>query len=537
VRSGVGVGAPVFNFAGGLYTTLIIDFTRRDYPEKSTICLARPDMQISGKAISNPEQLRSACVIVGVSNKGGLRGAAKELDRASGGAIARLLKRGDIKGDWAQTLLLPALTGVHAERVLLVGTGNGDAATDADYRKLVQAVLSAVLECKVAEAHWLLDSLKIKDRDEAWQLTQLSLALALRDYRYTETVSKPKPAPVLRKLIVANASSAAARAALQRGSAIGRGMNVARHLGDLPPNICTPSYLADQAKSFARKHGKLSVKVLDEKAMRELGMGSLLSVSAGSEQPAKLIVMEYRGGKRGEQPQVLVGKGITFDSGGISLKPGAKMDEMKFDMCGAASVFGTLHAIVDINLPVNVVGIVPAAENLPSGRATKPGDVVKSMSGQTIEILNTDAEGRLILCDALTYAARFKPAAVIDIATLTGACVVALGKHASGLFSNQDDFAQELLAAGQTIGDRAWQLPLWDDYQKQLDSNFADIANVGGAGGGSITAACFLARFTKDYRWAHLDIAGTAWDEGSTKGATGRPVGLLTQYLLSCSER
>jgi leucyl aminopeptidase len=503
-------------------------------------------MQLSGKAISNPEQLRSAYAIVGVSNnKGGLRGAAKQLDKAAGGAIARLLKRGDIKGDWAQTLLLPALAGVNAERVLLVGIGDGDAVSEADFRKLVQTVLNAVIDCKVDEAHWLLDNIEVKGRDEAWQLTQLAMAAALRDYRYTETLSKPKPAPALRKLIIANATSASARTAIQRGAAIGRGMNIARNLGDLPPNICTPTYLADRAKAFgrtfSRKHNKLSVKILDEKAMRELGMGSLLSVAAGSEQPAKLIVMEYqgnksRGGKRGEQPQVLVGKGITFDSGGISIKPAAKMDEMKFDMCGAASVFGALHAIIELNLPINVVGIVAASENLPSGRATKPGDVIKSMSGQTIEVLNTDAEGRLVLCDALTYAARFKPAAIIDIATLTGACVVALGKHASGLFSNQDDFAQELLAAGQTIGDRAWQLPLWDEYQKQLDSNFADIANVGGPGGGSITAACFLARFTKDYRWAHLDIAGTAWDEGSAKGATGRPVGLLTQYLISLSE-
>jgi leucyl aminopeptidase len=498
-------------------------------------------MHISGKAISNPEQLRSACAIVGVSNihtgsKSGLRGTAKQLDRATGGAIGRLLKRGDIKGDWAQTLLVPALTGINAERVLLVGVGNGDAVSEAEYRKLVQAVLSAIIECKVDEAHWLLDGVKVKDRDEAWQLTQLAMALVLREYRYTETLSKPKPAPVLRKLIVANATAAHARAALQRGTAIGRGMNVARNLGDLPPNICTPTYLANQAKVFGRKQNKLTIKVLEEKAMRDLGMGSLLSVSAGSEQPAKLIVIEYRGGKRGTPPQVLVGKGITFDSGGISLKPGAKMDEMKFDMCGAASVFGTLHAVVELDLPINVVGIVAASENMPNGRATKPGDVVTSMSGQTIEILNTDAEGRLVLCDALTYAARFKPAAVIDIATLTGACVVALGKQASGLFSNRDDFAQELLAAGQSIGDRAWQLPLWDEYQKQLDSNFADMANIGGPGGGSITAACFLARFTKDYRWAHLDIAGTAWDEGNNKGATGRPVGLLTQYLIACSE-
>ena len=499
-------------------------------------------MQISGKAISKPEHLRSACLIVGVANKGGLRGAAKQLDRAAGGVIGRLCKRGDIAGNWAQTLLLPAVDGIGAERVLLIGLGDGSAVSESEFRKLVQAVLNTLIEYKLEEAHWLLDAIAVKDRDDAWQWTQLAMALALREYRYTETLSKPKPAPALRKLIIANATSAAAKIALQRGTAIGRGMNVTRHLGDLPPNICTPSYLAKEARDFvrkygARKHGKLSAKILEEKAMRELGMGSLLSVAAGSEQPAKLIVLEYRGGKRGAQPQVLVGKGITFDSGGISLKPGLKMDEMKYDMCGAASVLGTLHAIVELNLPINVVGIIAASENMPNGGATKPGDVVTSMSGQTIEILNTDAEGRLVLCDALTYAGRFKPAAVIDIATLTGACVVALGKQASGLFSNQDDFAQELLGAGQTIGDRAWQMPLWDEYQKQLDSNFADMANIGGPNGGSITAACFLARFTKTYRWAHLDIAGTAWDEGANKGATGRPVGLLTQYLIECSEK
>jgi leucyl aminopeptidase len=316
---------------------------------------------------------------------------------------------------------------------------------------------------------------------------------------------------------------------------MGNGINEARRLADLPGNICTPSYLAQEARKLARDHARLTTRILDEKKMRELGMGSLLSVSAGSEQPARLIVMNYKGGKPGQNPYVLVGKGITFDSGGISLKPGAKMDEMKFDMGGAASVFGTLQAVVELALPLNVIGIVAAAENMPSGRATKPGDVVTSMSGKTIEVLNTDAEGRLVLCDALTYARRFKPHVVIDIATLTGACVIALGSHASGLYANQDKLAEQLLAAGVESHDRAWRMPLWDDYQKQLDSNFADIANIGGPGGGSITAACFLARFTEDYHWAHLDIAGSAWD-GSPKGATGRPVGLLTQYLLERAE-
>jgi len=492
-------------------------------------------MQISNKSVQGPELQRSPCLVVGVHAKGNLRGAAKIIDGASGGLLTRLQKRGDLTGDWGSTLLLPSVDGLKADRVLLVGMGHGGPVGETDFRKLTQAVLGALIDNKLEEAHWWLDDIIVLQRDKSWQLTQLAIAATLREYRYTETLSKPKAALPLRKLNIVDDSGAAGRDALARGVAIGRGMNLSRRLGDLPGNICTPTFLAKEARALTRKNPKLHASVLEEKAMRELGMGALLSVAAGSEQPAKLIVLEYRGGRRGEAPQVLVGKGITFDSGGISIKPGPKMDEMKFDMCGAASVLGTLGAIAELKLPINVVGIVAASENLPSGTATKPGDVVTSMSGQTIEILNTDAEGRLVLCDALTYAARFRPAAVIDIATLTGACVVALGKHASGLFSNQEELAAQLLDAGREIGDRAWQLPLWDEYQKQLDSNFADMANIGGPSAGSITAACFLARFARDYRWAHLDIAGTAWDEGGAKGATGRPVGLLTQYLIRCA--
>ncbi|HAN28905.1 MAG TPA: leucyl aminopeptidase, partial [Haliea salexigens] len=303
-----------------------------------------------------------------------------------------------------------------------------------------------------------------------------------------------------------------AQAALDNGAALGRGINYTRELGNLPGNICTPSYLASEARKLSRGNSKVRTQVLEEKKMRELGMGSLLSVSAGSDEPAKLIVIEYRGGKSGAAPQVLVGKGITFDSGGISIKPGAKMDEMKYDMCGAASVLGTLQAVIDMALPLNVTGIIAAAENMPSGRATKPGDVVKSMSGTTIEVLNTDAEGRLVLCDALTFASRFKPAAVIDIATLTGACVVALGSHASAVYANDEALAEQLLSAGTDSHDRGWRMPLWDDYRKQLNSNFADLANIGGPEGGSVTAACFLATFAENYPWAHLDIAGSAWN-------------------------
>lgn len=317
------------------------------------------------------------------------------------------------------------------------------------------------------------------------------------------------------------------------GAAIAKGTSLCRDLGNFPGNVCTPSYLAKEAKRLARGNKQLSCKILEEKDMKALGMGSLLSVSAGSDEPAKLIQLEYKGAAKSQKPTVLVGKGITFDTGGISLKPGAGMDEMKFDMCGAASVLGTMQTLIELALPINVVAIVAASENMPNGHATKPGDIVTSMAGLTIEVLNTDAEGRLVLCDALTYAERFKPRAVIDVATLTGACVIALGKHATGLYSNNDALAAELINAGNTAGDKAWQMPLWDEYQQQLNSNFADIANIGGREAGSVTAACFLSRFTKKYDWAHLDIAGTAWLSGGQKGATGRPVSLLVQYLIN----
>jgi leucyl aminopeptidase len=324
---------------------------------------------------------------------------------------------------------------------------------------------------------------------------------------------------------------AGGEAGLMQGAAIALGMSLAKDLGNLPGNVCTPSYLAQAARDLAKQH-KLGVQVLERKDMEKLGMGSLLSVARGSREPPKLIVLKYDGGPRGAKPYALVGKGVTFDTGGISLKPAPEMDEMKFDMCGAASVLGTLRAVAELKLPLNVVGVIPATENMPGGATTKPGDIVTSMSGQTVEILNTDAEGRLILCDALTYTERFEPRAVVDIATLTGACVIALGHVASGLFSNDDALAQDLLAAGQTTRDRAWHLPLWDDYQEQLKSNFADFANIGGRPAGSVTAACFLARFTKKFKWAHLDIAGIAWKSGAAKGATGRPVPLLTQFLI-----
>jgi leucyl aminopeptidase len=330
--------------------------------------------------------------------------------------------------------------------------------------------------------------------------------------------------------------AAAVGRALECGAALAGGMSLAKDLGNLPSNICTPSYLAKQAEELAREY-KLKCQVFEEKDMQKLGMGALLAVTKGSREPAKLVVLQYQGASKKDRPVVLVGKGITFDTGGISLKPSAEMDEMKYDMSGAGSVLGTIKAVAEMRLAINVVGIIPTCENMPGGNATKPGDVVTSMSGQTIEILNTDAEGRLILCDALTYAERFDPAAVVDIATLTGACVIALGHVATGLYANDDQLAEELLSAGKVAWDRAWQMPLWDDYQEQIKSPFADMANIGGRPAGSVTAACFLARYAKKYKWAHLDIAGTAWRSGKDKGSTARPVPLLTAFLMGRAER
>jgi len=324
---------------------------------------------------------------------------------------------------------------------------------------------------------------------------------------------------------------------VEEAAIIGEATNYARTLGNLPGNVCHPSHLADEARRMGRENERMKVRIVEERQMRSMGMGAFLSVTAGTEQPAKLIVMEYTGAAKSRKPSVLVGKGITFDTGGISIKPGPGMDEMKFDMCGAASVFGVMQAVVRLGLPINVVGIVAAAENMPSGSASRPGDIVRTMSGQTVEILNTDAEGRLVLCDALTYAERYKPTAVVDVATLTGAAVVALGNHATALYANDDELATDLLEAGERTGDRAWRMPLWEDYQQQLKTNFADMANVGGKEAGSITAACFLARFTRSYKWAHLDIAGTGWNSGARKGATGRPVRLLTEWLAERGSR
>ncbi len=492
-------------------------------------------MEFSVKC-NSPEKQRSGCLVVGVFESRKLSGAGQALDKASGGHLTALLRHGDMDGRSGQTLLVHNVPKLQSERVLLVGCGKESEFNDAAYRKAVASATITLKDTGASDAHVYLSELPLKGRDNYWKVRDCVQSIADGFYVFDQLKSKKdKPHRALKKITLMVASRhdlPEGEAAITDGKAIAAGMRLAKDLGNLPGNVCTPTYLANQAKTLKKQSTKMHVTVLDEAAMEKLGMGSLLSVARGSRQPAKLIVMDYRGGAKSAKPIVLVGKGVTFDSGGISLKPGASMDEMKFDMCGAASVFGALKACMDMELPLNVVGIVPATENMPDGLATKPGDIVTSMSGQTIEVLNTDAEGRLILCDALTYAEKFKPAVVIDIATLTGACVIALGKHAAGLLSNHAPLALDLLDCGKASGDRCWEMPLWDDYQAQLDSNFADMANIGGREAGTITAACFLSRFTKNYHWAHLDIAGVAWNQGKDKGATGRPVPLLTQFLL-----
>ena len=481
-----------------------------------------------------PLEQKTACVIVPVTSGRKLTGTAAELDRASRGLLTRLCKRGDITGAVGETLMLPEVGGVAAERVLLVGGGKPDGVRPAEYRQLLDKAARTVNDAGLRNAVCALGELKVQERDDDWKTMQTVLAFNSAAYRFDHLKSKPSRKPVTSKvtLAVSPEQYAAVQRAARLGAGVAQGMGLTRDLANLPGNHCPPRHLASVAKDLDKAYKSLKVTVLEQAEMEKLGMGSLLAVAQGSAETPRLITLEYHGDADKSRPVVLVGKGVTFDSGGISLKPGAAMDEMKFDMTGAASVLGAMKAVAELALPINVVGIIPAVENMPDGKAIKPGDIVTSMSGKTIEILNTDAEGRLILCDALTYAERFDPDVVIDIATLTGACVIALGSHASGLLSNNDSLADELLAAGEQSGDRAWRLPLWDDYQKQLDSNFADVANVGGREAGTITAACFLARFAQDYRWAHLDIAGTAWHSGKAKGSSGRPVPMLMEFLL-----
>ncbi len=491
-------------------------------------------MEFSVKS-GSPEKQRISCVAAGVFESRKMTHSAQLLDDASGGYISNLIRRGECEGKLGQTLLLHNVPNTLCDRVLLIGCGKEKNFDIKAFHQANSIVAKFLDERGATEVFSCITELNVKSRDAAWKVQHAVQATEDALYRFDQLKSKKESARrPLRRIIFSLPSRRElpdGEEAVRQGMALASGMTLAKDLANLPGNICTPTYLAEQAKALQKTYRNFDVTVLEQKDMEKLGMGSLLSVARGSRQPAKLIVMEHKGGPDDQKPIVFVGKGVTFDSGGISLKPGAAMDEMKFDMCGAASVIGTLSACAELQLPCNVIGIVPATENLPDGQATKPGDIVTSMSGTTIEILNTDAEGRLILCDALTYAGKYDPEVVIDIATLTGACVVALGSHPAGLLGNHNPLVNDLITAGKTSGDRCWELPLWDDYQDQLDSNFADVANIGGKEAGTITAACFLSRFTKKYRWAHLDIAGVAWKSGKDKGATGRPVPLLMQYV------
>jgi len=486
---------------------------------------------------NQPEKLKCDCIAVAVFNKGKLSLAAEALNEATNNAISAVIKLGDFKGNSGETTLINLHSGIAAKRILLMGFGQQPTTKTADVRKTLAATFKLAKSTKTKNLALCLDDVMVEGQDIDWLIHQSAELAASATYTFNNFKGKEKQTNIsLNKITFLNTDKSkltTAKKALKTASAIANGMDLSRTLGNLPGNECPPAYLAKEAKGLARGNKKLTVKIIEEKEMKELGMGALLSVSAGSDQPAKLIIMEYKGGKPTAKPHVLVGKGVTFDTGGISLKPGGDMDQMKFDMCGAAGVLGTMKAIIEMDMPLNVVGVVTSAENMPSGGASRPGDIVTTMSGLTVEILNTDAEGRLVLCDALTYVKKFKPASVIDIATLTGACLVALGNHASGMLGNNDKVMNNLRNAAQYTEDKVWELPLWDDYQQQIDSPFADMANIGGRNAGTITAACFLSRFTQDYPWAHLDIAGTAWvSAGANKGSTGRPVPLLCQYLL-----
>lgn len=483
-----------------------------------------------------PEKQANACLVLPLHSEKKLAGKTAKINDHCENAIARAIKRGDALSDIGETLVLHELNNISSERVLLVGAGKAGKVTHTEFRKICSNMAKAVHNSGAAMVIVQLEnSLFAKGEKAQWHAQTVAQSLIDSQYKFTRHSDKKLAPERLKKcfIVVSKSELRSCTQSVKTGVAIANGQALARDLGNLAPNICTPVYLAKEAQTLAKTNTNLSTKILTEAQMAKLGMGALLSVSKGSRQDARLICMEYRGADAKKKPTVLLGKGITFDTGGISIKPSASMDEMKFDMCGAASVFGAMRAICELKPKSNIIGVVAAAENMPDGDASKPGDVVQTMSGQSVEILNTDAEGRLVLCDSLTYVERYKPAAVVDVATLTGAAVVALGKVSTAIMSNDDKLAEALYKAGQVTGDLAWELPLWDEYQSQLDSNFADMANIGGSPAGAITAGCFLSRFAKNYKWAHLDIAGVAWKGGSEKGATGRPVPLLMEYVLN----
>lgn len=484
------------------------------------------------------EKQRTACLVVGVFEPRRLSSAAEQIDVISNGYISSILRRGDIEGKIGQILLLHHVPNISADRVLLVGCGKERELTERQYKQIIQKTVTTLNETGSMEAVCYLTELHVKGRNTYWNVRFAVEAAQQNLYSFSEFKSiKPEVRRELRK-IVFNVSSrrelAIAESAVQHAVAISAGLKEAKDLANCPPNVCNPAYLADKAKQLAHHYSSISTKIVDEKEMAKLGMRSYLAVSQGSHNSAYMSIMEFKNNPNpNAKPIVLVGKGLTFDSGGLSLKPSEGMDEMKYDMGGAAAVYGVMKAVAELNLPLNVIGVLAGCENMPGSNAYRPGDILTTMSGLTVEVLNTDAEGRLVLCDVLTYVERFEPELVIDLATLTGACVVALGAHNSGLFSPSNGLANELQQASEQASDRAWRLPIGEEYQDQLKSNFADLANIGGRAGGAITAATFLSNFTKKYTWAHIDIAGTAWKSGAEKGATGRPVSMLVQFLLN----
>ena len=478
----------------------------------------------------NIEQSSSDCLVVAIYQDNVLSTAAQAVDDASGGSLSEVLKFGDFSGKPGESQLLYSLSGITAKRVLMIGCGKKDSFDAFALRTATKTAVTKLANQAVTTISLLLADDLLGNGDENNLVMQCVLGAADSRYQFTTHKSESPETIDNQSLEIAFSKDfSGTDSALDQANAVALGCELSRNLSNQPGNICTPTFLAETALELAKDFDPLTVDVLEEADMKKLGMGSFLSVSQGSDQPGKMVIMQYNGAGDDSAPIVLVGKGVTFDTGGISLKPGASMDEMKFDMVGSASVLGTMKACAEMKLPLNVIGVLAAAENMPSARATRPGDIVKSMSGKTIEILNTDAEGRLVLCDALTYIGKYKPKLVIDIATLTGACIVALGHEICALLANDQALAEDILASGRKVGDQAWQLPMNDDYQKQLKSAHADIGNIGGKAAGTITAACFLGHFTNDYRWAHLDIAGTAW---TGKEATGRPVPLLTQFLI-----
>lgn len=493
-------------------------------------------MEFSVKS-GSPEKQRSACIVVGVFEPRRLTAVAEQLDEISEGYISNLLRRGDLEGKAGQMLLLHHVPNVLSERVLLVGCGKERELNERQYKQIIAKTIKTLNETGSMEAVCFLTELHVKGRDTYWKVRQA--VEATQDSLYTFLHLKTKkgePRRPLRKMVFnvpTRRELTVGERAIEHGLAVSEGAKTTRDVANMPPNICNPAYLWGQAQKLATNYESVSSELVDEAQMAELGMQAYLAVGRGSENESMMSIIHHRGGSADQAPIVLVGKGLTFDSGGISIKPGDGMDEMKYDMGGAAGVLGTMHTIAELNLPVNVIGVLAGCENMPDGKAYRPGDILTTMSGQTVEVLNTDAEGRLVLCDALTYVERYEPELVIDVATLTGACIIALGSHASAVMSQHNPLAHELISASEQSSDRAWRLPLWDEYQDQLESPFADMTNLGGRPAGSITAGCFLSRFTKKYTWAHIDIAGSAWRSGKNKGATGRPVPMLSQFLMN----